>query len=207
MSEEPELRRTLFRNYRRGDVELAIARATIARERLQVELDATKVRLKERQTDIDDLQAQLDSHRRRETDLLAALDEVRARRDALEREARSRADEILADAEQRAASMRTDGLRQVGELQRQIEQLFSLRTALTAALQGTLGDVSAALERLISAPAQAVEPLSGPKPPPQAAPPGGPEAPEEQPHGLEPHPPPRERLDETLARFSSDPDR
>jgi chromosome segregation ATPase len=205
MSEEPELRRTLFRNYRRGDVELAIARATIARERLQVELDAGKVRLKERQTDIDDLQAQLESHRRRETDLLGALDEVRARRDALEREARARADDILAEAEQRAASMRTDGLRQVGELQRQIEQLFSLRTTLTAALQGTLGEVSAAMERLIAAPAQAIEPLADPKPPPGPPPAREPQA--EQSQGLDPHPPPRERLDETLARFSNDPDR
>jgi chromosome segregation ATPase len=157
MDEEPKLRRAYLRGYRRGDVELALARATIARERLQVELDATKARVEALQSEVESLRAQIDVHRKRETDLLAALDEVRARRETLEREARQRADEVLGEAVHRAAQLRTEGLRQVGELQQQVEQLLALRAGLGSTLRRALEEAEATLENLTAAPARAVE--------------------------------------------------
>jgi cell division septum initiation protein DivIVA len=148
MDEQPELRRALLRGYRRPDVELALARATIARERVQLELEATRKRADDVEREVDDLRTQIVNHRQRETELLAALDEVRDRRESFEREARVRADEILNDARERAAGLRTEGLKEVGELQEHVEQLLGLRTGLTATLKRTMLEVGGVLERL-----------------------------------------------------------
>ena len=148
MDEQPELRRALFRGYRRPDVELALARATIARERIQLELDATRTRADDLEREVEDLRAQIANHRQREAELLAALDEVRNRRESFEREARARADEIVAEAREHAASLRTQGLKEVGELQEHVEQLLGLRSGLTATLKRTMEEVGGVLDRL-----------------------------------------------------------
>jgi cell division septum initiation protein DivIVA len=148
MDEQPELRRALFRGYRRPDVELALARATIARERVQLELEVTSARANDLEREVEDLRSQIADHRRRETELLAALDEVRDRRESLEREARLKADEILNEARERASGLRTDRLKEVGELQEQVEQLLGLRTGLSATLKRTMQEVGGVLERL-----------------------------------------------------------
>jgi chromosome segregation ATPase len=148
MDEQPELRRALFRGYRRPDVELALARATISRERVQLELEATQARADELEREVEDLRSQIADHRHRETELLAALDEVRGRRESLEREARLRAEEIINEARTHAAGLRTEGLKEVGELQEHVEQLLGLRTGLTATLKRTMQEVGGVLERL-----------------------------------------------------------
>jgi cell division septum initiation protein DivIVA len=148
MDEQPELRRALFRGYRRPDVELALARATIARERVQLELDVIRTRADDLEQEVDDLRSQIANHRQREVELLAALDEVRERRESFEREARARADEIIAEARERAASLRTEGLKEVGELQEHVEQLLGLRSGLTATLKRTMEEVGGVLDRL-----------------------------------------------------------
>jgi cell division septum initiation protein DivIVA len=148
MDEQPELRRALFRGYRRPDVELALARATISRERVQLELEATRTRADDLEREVDELRTQIVNHRQREVELLAALDEVRDRRESLEREAKARADEIVAEARERAASLRTEGLKEVGELQEHVEQLLGLRAGLTATLKRTMEEVGGVLDKL-----------------------------------------------------------
>ena len=192
--EEVTLRRAFLRGYRRADVELALARSTIARERVQLELEAVRGRADDLQREVEDLRAQIADHRRRETELLAALDEVRERRESLEREARLRADEILAEAREKAAGLRTEGLREVGELQEHVEQLLGLRSGLTATLKRTMQEIGGALERLAGGrgertpDAPALEPA-----------PARPE-PEEHAHG-------GEDLDSALSPFSADSER
>jgi chromosome segregation ATPase len=154
---QPEFRRAWLRGYRQGDVELAVARATLLREQLQVELDAARARAAAMQTEITELHRRFDDQRRREIELTTALDELRDRRDALERDANQRAHALVAEAEQRAASLRTEGLRQVGELQLQVEQLLGLRAGLSAALKRVTQDISDSLDRLAAAPARAIE--------------------------------------------------
>jgi len=148
MDEQPELRRALFRGYRRPDVELALARATIARERVQLELYVTRTRADDLEQEVDELRSQIANHRQREVELLAALDEVRDRRESFEREAKARADEIIAEARERAASLRTDGLKEVSELQEHVEQLLGLRSGLTATLKRTMEEVGGVLDKL-----------------------------------------------------------
>jgi len=174
MSDEPKLRSAWFRGYRRGDVELALARSTIARDRVEFELAAANARANAMQAEIDELHRRLDSFRDRERDLAAALDEVRERREQLERGAELRAQAIIGDAEQRAAALRSEGLRQVGELQQQVEQLLGLRAGLTTALKRATQDISDALDRVAAAPARALEHRAEP-PAAQAPPPPEPE--------------------------------
>jgi Skp family chaperone for outer membrane proteins len=109
------------------------------------------------QTEITELHRRVDSFRQRETELTAALDEVRQRREQLERDSSTRAQQLVAEAEQRATALRTEGLRQVGELQQQVEQLLGLRAGLSAALKRVTQDISDSLDRLAAAPARAVE--------------------------------------------------
>jgi len=163
--EEPKLRRAWLRGYRQGDVELAVARATLANEQSQHELSALRARANAMQTEIAELHRRIDAFRARETELTTALDELRERREQLERDAQNRATQIIGEAEQRSAALRTEGLRQVGELQQQVEQLLGLRAGLSAALKRVTQDIADALDRLAAAPARAVEQL----PPPAAA--------------------------------------
>jgi chromosome segregation ATPase len=167
MDEQPELRRALFRGYRRADVELALARATIARERVALELEATRVRADDLQGEVEVLREQIADHRRRETELLAALDEMRDRREAIEREARVRAEEIVTEARERAAGLRTEQLKEVGELQDNVEQLLGLRSGLTATLKRTIQEVGGVLERLAGNGARSEPAEHAPEPPPE----------------------------------------
>jgi chromosome segregation ATPase len=157
VSDEPKLRRAWLRGYRRGDVDLAVARATIAQEQTQHELEGTKARANAMHAEIKDLHRRLDDLRSREQQLARSLDEVRERREQLERETDQRARTIVGEAEQRAAAIRTEGLRSVGELQQQVEQLLGLRAGLSAALKRVTQDISDSLDRLAAAPARAIE--------------------------------------------------
>jgi cell fate (sporulation/competence/biofilm development) regulator YlbF (YheA/YmcA/DUF963 family) len=180
--DEPKLRRAWLRGYRQGDVELAVARATLIQEQQQYEIDGARVCTVAMNSELAELHRRVDDFRRREQELSSALDEVRERRDNLEREASTRAQQIVGDAEQRAAALRTEGLRQVGELQQQVEQLLGLRAGLSAALKRVTQDISDSLDRLAAAPARAVEQI-----PPNAG-----------------EPSPADDVDDQFARWSSE---
>jgi chromosome segregation ATPase len=157
MSDEPQLRRAWFRGYRLGDVELATARATLAHEQVSQELAATKARANAMQTEITELHRRVEVFRQRDLEMTTALDEMRERREQLERDASTHAKQIVAEAETRSAALRTEGLKQVGELQLQVEQLLGLRAGLSAALKRVTQDIADSLDRLAAAPARAVE--------------------------------------------------
>src|SRR5689334_8972030 len=123
----PPLRRTWLRGYRTSDVEIALARSTLELERLQHEVDAGRSRAHAMQVEINELHSRIDGFRRREAELDHALEEVRRQREALEREAHARSEGIVTAAEIRAATLRTEALKQVNELQEQVEQLLTLR--------------------------------------------------------------------------------
>jgi chromosome segregation ATPase len=164
MFEESKFRRAWLRGYRQGDVELAVARATLTHEHMTHELNATRARADAMQVEITELHRRIETFRQRELEMARALDELRERRDQMEREVASRAEQILGDAEQRSAALRTEGLRQVGELQLQVEQLLGLRAGLSSALKRVTADISNALDRLAAAPARAVEEITPPAP-------------------------------------------
>lgn len=158
--DDSELRRAWLRGYRQGDVELAIARSTLRREQLSLEVDSLRARAAAMQAEITELHKRVDDHRVREHQLTSDLDEARARGDQLERDTDAKVQRVIAEAEERALAIKSDGLRQVGELQQQIEQLLALRSGLSSALKRVTQDISDSLDRLAAAPARAIETIA-----------------------------------------------
>ncbi len=157
MASEPALRRTRFGGFRRGDVEAALAHDQLVVSRLELELHAATQRVNALQLEVAELQARIEAGREREQTLARSLADIQERRDQIDRESRRRAEQLVRDAEDVVASLKTDGLRQVGELQGQVETLLGLRTTLTHAMQGLSADLAAAMARLASAPATAID--------------------------------------------------
>ncbi|HEY6962727.1 MAG TPA: DivIVA domain-containing protein [Gaiellaceae bacterium] len=146
-----------FRGYRRDEVDAALARHQAEVERLQAALGATEARANAMQVEIRDLHGRLDALRERESAATRALDELRERREQMERDSRMHAQQLVLEAQERATLLKSEGLRQVGELQAQVEQLIGMRAGLTQALQRLSEDLAAAMARLASSPATAID--------------------------------------------------
>ena len=82
---------------------------------------------------------------------------MREQREQFERESRRQAQELVQEAQERAVLLKSEGLRQVGELQVQVEQLLGMRAGLTQALQRLGEDLAAAMARIASSPATAID--------------------------------------------------
>lgn len=149
--------RRSFRGYRRADVDTFVANAGAAAGRMQQELDAANARAAAMLVEIKDLHDRVDRLREREEAATNKLDEVREQREQLERDARRQAQEVVQEAHERAVLLKSEGLRQVGELQAQVEQLIGMRAGLTQALQRLGEDLAGAMARLASAPATSID--------------------------------------------------
>lgn len=149
--------RRSWRGYNRSDVEVSAARDALRVEQLEFELEGMTQRANAMQIEIRQLHARVDELRTREASLARSLDEVRERRELIERESEARAKQTLLEAEERASALKTDGLRQVGELQRQVEQLLGMRTGLTQAMQRLAEDIAGAMARIAAAPATSID--------------------------------------------------
>jgi vacuolar-type H+-ATPase subunit H len=157
VASDSDLRRSRFGGYRRGDVEAALAHERLLRTRLELDLDAATQRIGTLELEIHERQTRIDAGHEREAALTKALDEVRERREQTERESRHRAEQLIREAEESAAAMKTEGLRQVGELQAQVEALLGMRTNYTHTMQQLSQDLAAAMARLAASPATAID--------------------------------------------------
>ena len=155
--DQSEQFRGAFRGYNRGDVDTALARAAADREAQESQLDAALQRANAMQVEINELHARIEQLQQREESLRKSLEELHDRRDHREREAAARASAIVLEAEERASLLKTEGLRQVGELQRQVEQLIAMRAGLTAALRALSQDLAGAMAKLGSSAATGID--------------------------------------------------
>jgi chromosome segregation ATPase len=146
-----------FRGYRTDEVASAIARRDAELERLRAAAGAAEARAKAMQVEIQELHRRVEELRHREAEATRALDDIRSRRDQIERDARVQASQTVLAAQERATLLKTEGLRQVGELQAQVEQLVGMRAGLTQALQRLSEDIAAALARIATAPATSID--------------------------------------------------
>jgi vacuolar-type H+-ATPase subunit H len=146
-----------LRGYRRPEVDAAMARHAAEIEMLQSTVDAAEARAQAMQVEIRELHARVDDLREREAAATRALQDLRDRREQMDREARTEAQQLVLEAQERATLLKTEGLRQVGELQAQVEQLIGMRAGLTQALQRLSEDIAAAMARIASAPATAID--------------------------------------------------
>jgi cell division septum initiation protein DivIVA len=149
--------RRSFRGYRRAEVDTFVANAGAAAGQMRQELDAANARAAAMLVEIKDLHERVDRLREREEAAAKKLDEQREQREQLERDARRQAQEIVQEAQERAVLLKSDGLRQVAELQAQVEQLIGMRAGLTRALQRLGEDLAGAMARLGSSPATSID--------------------------------------------------
>lgn len=154
---EHVFRRSFFRGYRRGDVDSAVAGADARAEQLEWALNAATQRSRAMQIEIDELHARVLAVREREEALCRTLDELHAHRELRDREALVRANAVVLEAEERAQLLKTEAIRQVGELQRQVEQLLGMRAGLTQAMRRISEDIAGAMARLATSPATAID--------------------------------------------------
>ena len=147
----------VFRGYKPSEVDVALARHALRIEQLEYELEGMTARANAMQLEIGDLHTRIEGSREREQSLTRSLNELRERREEWEREASTRAKHVLLEAEERAAALKSEGIRQVGELQRQVEQLLGMRTGLTLAMQRLSEDIAGAMARLAASPATAID--------------------------------------------------
>src|SRR6478672_3086215 len=98
-----------FRGYRRSEVDTAKMRSDLRIEQLEYELSNMTQRANAMQVEIRDLYGRIDELREREKSLAEALDEMRARREQMERESSTRARQVMLAAEERAATLKTEG--------------------------------------------------------------------------------------------------
>jgi hypothetical protein len=152
----PDFRRA-FRGYRRADVDQFAVNAAAAAGRMQQDFEGANARANAMLVEIRDLHARLDQLRQREASVSRSLDEMREQREQFERESRRQATELVQEAQERAVLLKSEGLRQVGELQLQVEQLLGMRAGLTQALQRLSEDLAGAMARLASSPATAID--------------------------------------------------
>ena len=146
-----------FRGYRRSEVDSAIARLTLRKEQLEVEFDGAAQRSKAMQVEIHELHRRVADLLDRERTLSRTLEEHQDRREQRDREATVRANAIILEAEERAGLLKTEAIHQVGELQRQVEQLLGMRAGLTQAIRRITEDLGDAMSRLASSPATAID--------------------------------------------------
>lgn len=149
--------RRSWRGYKRSDVEIASAHSTIRIDQLEFELEGMTQRANAMQIEIRQLHARIDELRNRESTLAKSLEEVRERREHTDRESALRARQVLLDAEERSSALKSDGLRKVGELQQQVEQLLGMRSGLTQAMQRLSEDIAGAMARIAAAPATSID--------------------------------------------------
>ena len=151
-----DFRRT-FRGYDRAAVDAALLRASDDADRLRADLGGAEARANAMQVEIRDLHARLDTLREREASATRALDEMRERREQMDRDAHVRAEQFMLEAKERATLLKSEALRQVGELQIQVEQLLGMRAGLTQALQRLSEDMAAAMARIAASPATSID--------------------------------------------------
>jgi predicted nucleic acid-binding Zn-ribbon protein len=157
VANDQSLRRARWRGYRRADVEAALAHDQLVRTRLELDLEAATQRISALELEVRELNTRIDAGRAREASLTQSLDEVRQRREQTDREARHRAHQLVVEAEERAAALKTDGLRQVGELQGQVEALLDMRATFTRTMQQLSEDLAAGMARLAAGRATAID--------------------------------------------------
>ncbi len=160
------LRRALFRGYRVGDVQLVVAYFRSGMQRLESEVAQAGARAATLEVELRVLRTRLEDYVRRETEVKQALADVEARALDIEEDAKARARQVVRDAEEHAARLRTEVLARLTATGRQFEELLAARNAFVEVLRSALGELEPVLGRLdVAAPAAPTERVPEPEQP------------------------------------------
>jgi len=142
---ETRLRRAWLRGYRTTDVELTFAQLRLSVQASEQELASARRRADELTQEVGDLRERDLVVRAKEIELIEALSAVRQERERLGAEAEARARELVLDAEAQAAEARSEALLRVEELQRQTDELLTLRHRLVVNVRRAVAEIESAV--------------------------------------------------------------
>ena len=142
------LRRAWLAGYRVGDVEVTLARFSIRVSQLWSEVQELKAKLAAVEDDRRRLEQRLGDSRQREVDLSSAVSRSHVTGDALERDARAKAQMIVDAAELEAARIRGDASLSAETTRSQVDELLRLRDLLTATVRAVIRDFEIVVGRI-----------------------------------------------------------
>lgn len=142
---ETRLRTAWLRGYRKTDVELNLAGLKLSLQAKEHELESARRRADELTREVSELRERDLAVRAKEIELIEALSALRQERERLGAESEARARELVLDAEAKAAEARAEALLSVEELQRQTDELLTLRHRLVANVRRAIEEIDAAV--------------------------------------------------------------
>lgn len=160
------LRRSLFRGYRPADVHVMAAYWRAAMDRLESEIKHATERATELEVELRILRTRLEEYVRRETEVKQALADVDARALAIEADAKARALEVVREAEEHAARLRSDALQRLTQTGEELERLLIARESFVTSIRAALDSIEPALRGVETAAPAA----QAPTPPPAEEP-------------------------------------
>jgi chromosome segregation ATPase len=152
---EPRLRRAWLRGYRTTDVELTLAQLELRLQASDQELASARRRADELAEEVGGLRERDLTVRAKEIELIEALSAVRQERERLAAEAEAHARELVLDAEAKAAEARSEALLRVEELERQTDELLTLRHRLVANVRSAVEEIESAVRTVDGGPPRA----------------------------------------------------
>ena len=142
---ETRLRTAWLRGYRKADVELNLAALKLSLQAKEHELESARRRTDELTREVSELRERDLAVRAKEIELIEALSALRQERERLGAESEARARELVLDAEAKAAEARSEALLSVEALQRQTDELLTLRHRLVANVRRAVEEIDAAV--------------------------------------------------------------
>ena len=134
--------------YRRQDVETALTEFSLTLRQLDADLAMLRDRNHELERQLSSARNEVESYRAREQELHQTMAAVMRRADEIEEGAHTRAQEILAQAQDEAAQIRSEANRRIEDTSAQYNELLRLKDTLLGAMRVMLGDFDLAISRV-----------------------------------------------------------
>lgn len=142
------LRRALFRGYRVSDVHVLAAHWRAGMDRLQADVTQATARATELEVELRVIRTRLEEYVRREMEVKAALADIDARARDIEESAKARARQVVREAEEHAALLRSEALERLTTVGRQFEDLLKARDSFVSSVRAALDQVEPVLREL-----------------------------------------------------------
>jgi DivIVA protein len=165
--QRPQLRHRRFGGgYRREDVELALAELRLTLRQLDNDLETLRGRNRDLESELVNARNQVELYRAKEQELTQTMAAALRRATEIEDGAGARAREIITQAEEDAARIRSDATRRIEETNSRFNELLRLKSGLLDAMRGIVGD----FDRAISRAERGEQPFPGAPAPAEAVP-------------------------------------
>ena len=132
--------------YRRADVELVLGELRLTLRSLELELASVRERARDLEGDLREARAEIAAFRRQGNEIAQAMTNARSGADEIEQEAQQRARQILSDAEVEAERLQADARDAVAQRREELARLNAARAALLVRMRTALREFESLLD-------------------------------------------------------------